>query len=203
MGARLFLVLARNSRRNDLMLLQTLSQNWWLILLRGICAILFGLLAFAWPGMTLWVLVVLYGVYALVDGVLALVAACSGGNVAPRWWLILIGILGLAVGCMTFFYPAVTAIVLLVFIAIWSIVQGVFAIAGAIQLRKEIDNEWLLILNGILSILFGVFVLISPGAGALAIAWVIGAYAIAFGILLVGFSMRLRKHRRTAAPAVA
>ena len=186
-----------------MLLLQTLAQNWWLILLRGICAILFGLLAFTWPGMTLWVLVVLYGIYALMDGVLALVAACSGGNVAPRWWLILIGLLGLAVGCMTFFYPGVTAMVLLMFIGFWSIIQGVFAIAGAIQLRKEIDNEWLLILNGILSILFGVFVLISPGAGALAIAWVIGAYAVAFGILLVGFSMRLRKHRRAAAPAAA
>jgi uncharacterized membrane protein HdeD (DUF308 family) len=183
------------------MLIEPLAKNWWMMLLRGICAILFGLLAFSWPGLTLWVLIVLYGAYVLTDGLLALMAACSGDKVASRWWLALIGILGLAAGCLIFFYPAVTAILLLVFIATWSIVHGLFEIAGAIQLRKEIDHEWLLILGGILSVLFGVLVLVNPGAGALTIVWAIGAYAIAFGILLVGFSMRLRKHRDTMTPA--
>lgn len=182
------------------MLVQTLAKNWWLLLLRGIAAILFGVLTFVWPGVTLLTLIILFGVYSLTDGVLALVAAFSGVNIAPRWWLVLAGILGLAAGALTFFYPGVTALILLTVIGAWSITRGVFEIIGAIQLRKEIDNEWLLILSGVVSILFGGFVLIAPGAGALAVLWIIGVYAIAFGLLLVGLSLRLRKHRHAALP---
>jgi uncharacterized membrane protein HdeD (DUF308 family) len=174
-------------------MLQALAKNWWMVLLRGIAAIVFGVLAFAWPGLTLLTLVIIFGAYALVDGVVALIAAFSGGaKPAPTWWLIVAGIAGIVAGIATFVWPGITALVLIV---AWSIVHGIFEIVGAIKLRKEIDNEWLLILAGALSVIFGVLVLAMPGSGALALIWVIGAYAIVFGILLVGFSFRLRKHR--------
>lgn len=174
--------------------LHALAKNWWLILLRGIAAIVFGILAFAWPGITLLSLVILYGVYALIDGVFSIIAAIKGGHAESRWWLILIGILGIAAGLLTFFWPAITALVLTIFIGAWALIHGIFEIVGAIKIRKEIDNEWWLILSGALSVIFGLAVLILPGAGALALVWLIGAYAIVFGVLLVGFAFRLKKH---------
>jgi uncharacterized membrane protein HdeD (DUF308 family) len=179
------------------LLLHGLARYWWLILLRGIAAIIFGVLAFIWPGITLVTLVLFWGAFTLVDGILALAHAIMGGNVGSRWWLALIGALGIIVGLLTFLMPGVTALVLLVFIATWAIVLGVFQIIGAIRLRKEIDNEWTLILSGALSVLFGVVLLIAPGAGAIGLIWVIGAYAIAFGILLGMAALRLRKHQTT------
>jgi uncharacterized membrane protein HdeD (DUF308 family) len=124
-------------------LLHTLSRYWWLVLLRGIAFIVFGVLAFMWPGLTLVTLVLFYGAFALVDGVLALAhAIMGGGEMGSRWWLALVGVAGIAVGILTFMWPGLTALLLLVFIACWAIVLGVFQIAGAIKLRKEIDNEW-------------------------------------------------------------
>ena len=181
-------------------MLHALAKNWWLVLLRGIAGIVFGILAFVWPGLTLAVLILLYGAYALVDGVFALIAAFSGGaKPVPTWWLIVVGLCGIAAGLITFFWPGVTALVLIVFIGAWSIAHGIFEIIGAIKLRKEIDNEWWLILAGALSVIFGVIVLAAPGAGALALVWLIGAYSLVFGILLVGLSLRLRKHRHAGA----
>jgi uncharacterized membrane protein HdeD (DUF308 family) len=170
-----------------------LAKNWWLVLLRGIAAIVFGLLAFAWPGLTLLTLVLFYGAFALVDGVLAVIAAIKGGTPAPRWWLAIVGIAGIVAGALTFLWPGITALVLLFFIAGWAIAIGIFEIVGAIKLRKEIDNEWLLIAGGVLSVLFGIAVLIMPGAGALAVVWMIGIYAIIYGVILVMFALRLRK----------
>jgi uncharacterized membrane protein HdeD (DUF308 family) len=161
--------------------LHALARNWWLLLLRGIAAIL----------------VILYGFYALFDGLFAILAAIKGGNVESRWWLILIGILGVAAGLLTFFWTGITALVLIMFIGAWALIHGIFEIVGAIKIRKEIDNEWWLILSGALSVLFGLMVLIMPGAGALALIWVIGAYAIVFGGLLVGFAFRLKKHNHS------
>jgi uncharacterized membrane protein HdeD (DUF308 family) len=176
-------------------MLHALAKSWWLLLLRGIAGILFGVLAFAWPGLTLITLVLFYGAYALVDGILALVAAFSGGaKPVPTWWLIVVGLAGIAAGILTFMWPGVTAIVLIFFIGGWAIAHGVFEIVGAIRLRKEIDNEWWLILAGALSVIFGLLVIAAPGVGALTFIWVIGAYSIVFGIMLVGLSLRLRKH---------
>ena len=176
-------------------LAQTLARYWWLILLRGIAAIIFGVLAFIWPGITLVTLVLFWGAFTLVDGILALAHAIMGGNVASRWWLALIGVLGIIVGLLTFLMPGVTALVLLVFIAAWAIVLGVFQIVGAIRLRKEIDNEWTLGLSGALSVLFGIVLLIAPGAGALGLIWAIAAYAIVFGVLMVMAALKLKKHQ--------
>jgi uncharacterized membrane protein HdeD (DUF308 family) len=179
--------------------LHALAQGWWLLLLRGIAAIVFGVLAFIWPGVTLLTLVIFYGAYVLVDGVLSLWAAITGeGGMAPRWWLVIVGLLGILAGLLTFFWPGVTALVLILFIGAWALVRGVFEIIGAIQLRKEIDNEWMLILGGVLSVIFGLGVMILPGAGALALVWVIAIYAVAFGIVMVMLSLRLRKHRQGA-----
>lgn len=174
--------------------LHALAKNWWLLLLRGIAGILFGILAFAWPGITLLSLVILYGFYALLDGLFAILAGIKGGGVESRWWLILIGLLGVAAGLLAFFWTGITALVLTMFIGAWALIHGIFEIVGAIKIRKEIDNEWWLILSGALSVLFGLAILIMPGAGALALVWLIGAYAIVFGGLLVGFAFRLKKH---------
>jgi len=175
-------------------MVHALAKNWWLLLLRGIAAIIFGVLAFAWPGVTLLTLILFYGAFALVDGVLAIIAAITGGAPGPRWWLAIVGLLGIAAGLLTFLMPGLSALVLLFFIAGWAIATGVFQIIGAIQLRKEIDNEWFLILGGIISVLFGIGVMLAPGAGALALVWVIGTYAVIIGVLLVALAFRLKKH---------
>jgi uncharacterized membrane protein HdeD (DUF308 family) len=179
-------------------LVHALARYWWLILLRGIAAILFGVLAFIWPGLTLVTLILFWGAFTLIDGVLALAHAIMGGNTGSRWWLALIGLAGVAVGILTFMMPGVTALILLWFIAAWAIVLGVFQIMGAIRLRKEIDNEWTLILGGVLSVLFGLVLLVAPGAGAVGLIWVIGTYAIIFGVLLVMAALRLKKHQGAA-----
>jgi uncharacterized membrane protein HdeD (DUF308 family) len=183
-------------------LLPALARNWWLLLLRGIIAILFGVLAFALPGLTLVTLVLLYGAFALADGLIAIaVAIMGGGDASARWWLAAVGIAGVVFGILTFIWPGMTALVLLVFIATWAIVLGIFEIVGAIKLRKEIDNEWLMILNGALSILFGVVLLVWPGAGALALVWLIGLFAILFGIIYITLAFKLRQHRDAALTA--
>jgi uncharacterized membrane protein HdeD (DUF308 family) len=171
-----------------------LAKNWWLLLLRGIAAIIFGVLAFVWPGLTLLTLVLCYGAFALIDGVLAIVAAITGGAAAPRWWLAIVGLLGIVTGILTLLMPGLSALVLMYFIAAWAIATGVFQIIGAVRLRKEIDNEWLLILVGVISVLFGIGVMLVPGAGALVLFWVIGTFALITGGLLIAPAFRLRKH---------
>jgi uncharacterized membrane protein HdeD (DUF308 family) len=180
------------------LMLHALVKNWWLLLLKGLCAIVFGVLAFVWPGVTLFTLILFYGAFALVDGVIAVLAAIMGGAPAPRWWLAVVGLFGIAAGVVTFLWPGMTALVLLIFIAAWAIATGIMQIVGAIRLRKEIDNEWLLIAGGILSVIFGLVMLAQPGVGAVALIFVIGTYAIIYGILLVAFALRLRKHIHAA-----
>lgn len=175
-------------------MLDGLARNWWLILLRGVLAVIFGLLTFVWPGITLLTLVALYGAFALLDGIFALTAAVTKGAPEPRWWLALVGLLGIAAGVATLLWPQITGMVLLFFIAGWAIASGVFQIVGAIKLRKEIDDEWMLIASGVLSVIFGLIILAFPGAGALGVAFGIGAFAIAYGALLIGLSLRLKKH---------
>lgn len=175
-------------------LLDDLARNWKLVMLRGVAAILFGILTLMWPGLTLLTLVILYGVFALFDGGFALAAAITGETTQSRWWLVVVGLLGIVAGAVTLIWPGITGFVLLLLIAAWAITSGALQIAGAIRLRKEIDDEWLLGASGLLSVLFGVFILLFPGAGALGIAFAIGFYAVLFGGLLVAFSLRLRKH---------
>ncbi len=174
-------------------MLAFMARNWWVLLIRGILAIAFGVLAFLWPGLTLAVLVLLFGAYALLDGVASIIIGLTGrGAQDNRLWLMLGGVFGVLVGVLTFVWPSITALALIYFIAAWAIVTGVFTIVAAVQLRKEIDNEWLLGISGALSILVGLYMAAFPGDGALALIWVIAAYAIVFGLLLIGLALRLR-----------
>ena len=187
----------RGSRFTGLPLLSALAENWWLLLLRGIAAIVFGILAFVWPGITLLSLTLLWGAYALADGVLALWAAISGkgAEITPRWWLAVVGIAGILAGLLTFGLPGTAMQVLLIFISSWAIVIGAMQIWGAIQLRKEIEGEWLLIVSGLLSIAYGIILIVQPAAGALALVWLIGWYAILLGVDYVALAVRLRKYK--------
>jgi uncharacterized membrane protein HdeD (DUF308 family) len=174
--------------------LRPLTRSWWLILLRGIASILFGIAAFVWPGLTVLALTLLYGAFAMADGILALGAAVtgSGERSIPTWWLVVIGLLGIAAGTIAFVWPGLTAFALVIMIGAWAVAIGVMQIIGAIWLRHEIEDEWLLIAAGILSVLFGAAILLKPGAGALALAWAIGTFAILSGILLVAFALRIK-----------
>jgi uncharacterized membrane protein HdeD (DUF308 family) len=174
------------------MLLRALARNWWLLTLRGACALAFGVMAMAWPGITIGALVFLFGCYATADGVLALFAAIKGDRVAPRWWLALGGVLGICIGLAALFMPGATAVTLLYLIAAWAICVGFLQITGALRLREEIDNEWMLIMGGALSVFIGAAIMLRPAAGALAIVLLIGAFAIVFGVTLILFSLRLR-----------
>ena len=172
------------------MLSQHVARNWWALALRGLFAALFGIAAFIWPGLTLTALIVLFAAYALVDGLFALI----GGAQTRSWFFILEGIVGIVAGVLAFIWPGVTALVLLAFIAGWAILTGIIEIVAAIQLRRAIANEWLLILGGILSIAFGIFLIVRPGEGALAVVWAIGVYALLFGMVLIALAFRLRGH---------
>ncbi|MGE5413388.1 MAG: HdeD family acid-resistance protein [Syntrophomonadaceae bacterium] len=180
-------------------MVRTLAQHWWVLLLRGLLAILFGVLTFARPGITIVVLVLFWGAYALVDGIFEVVA-----GVRAKWGsLILLGILGIVAGVVTFAWPGITAIVLLYIIAFWAIVAGVMQIVAAIRLRREIEGEWLWILSGLCTVILGAWLIARPGAGAVSLVWLIASFAIAWGILLVILSFRLKGHhgRLMARPA--
>jgi uncharacterized membrane protein HdeD (DUF308 family) len=181
-----------------------LSRTWWMLAVRGVAAVIFGLLALIWPQITLLALVLVFGAYALVDGVFSLVAAARGRELAggSRGWLILEGLLGIAAGIVAIVWPDITALALLWVIAAWAVVTGVLEIVAAIRLRRVLDNEWLLIVAGALSVVFGLILIIWPGSGAIGLVWLIGIYAIAFGIVLLGLALRLRGlGRRLATPA--
>jgi uncharacterized membrane protein HdeD (DUF308 family) len=177
---------------------QLVARNWWLFLLRGLAAIAFGVLSLIWPGISVVTLVLFFGAYALVDGVFALAAAIVGrGNAELRWWLVLVGLLGIGIGITTFLSPGLTALTLLYFIAGWIVATGLLQIVGAVELRKAIDDEWWLILDGALSVVVGILLFIMPGPGALALIWLIAVFAIAFGILMVGFAFKVKNFKRT------
>ncbi len=173
----------------------TLIRYWWVLVLRGIFALIFGLIALVWPGLTLAALVILFGAYSFADGIFALIAAIQHKDrVAP---LILEGIAGLAAAVVTFLWPAITALALLYVIAAWAIVTGVMELVAAFKLHRALANEFLLGLSGVASIVFGVLLIFRPDAGALAVTWLIGAYALVFGALLLALGLRMYKFRRS------
>lgn len=175
-------------------MLDAITRKWWLLFVRGLCAILFGVLAVAWPGITLAALVLIFGVYAIVDGIVAIsLGLAAGVDGFGQWWqMLLVGIVSLCVGIATFVWPGMTAVVLLAWIAALAILRGIAELAAAVRLRALIQNEWLLVLSAICSILFGVALIARPAAGALAVLWLIGTFAILFGGLLVAFSLKVR-----------
>ena len=169
-------------------LLDRFAKNWWVLLIRGLLAVLFGSMAFARPGATLFALVLLYGAYAFVDGVTAL----SVGVTSRAGWLVLSGVAGLAVGIGTFFYPGITAVALFYLIAGWAIARGIFEIIAGIALRKVISGGWALVLGGAFSIGFGLLFAAHPAPGVLALAYLIGAYAVVFGFTMIVLAFLLR-----------
>jgi uncharacterized membrane protein HdeD (DUF308 family) len=146
-----------------------------------------------WPGQALQALVLVFGAYALVDGIFAIFAGIASYRYFERWWAVLLeGVAGVVIGLLTFFWPNITAFALLYFIGAWALITGTLEIVAAIQLRREITGEWMLILGGLLSILFGVLMFAFPVTGAVSMIWVIGIYAIIFGISEIIFAFRLR-----------
>ena len=180
-------------------LLGAFAENWWLLLLRGLAAIAFGLIAFFWPGITLVALTYLWGAYALIDGVVAIWAAfnTSGGDAARVGGSALAVSSAFSRGVVAFAYTGMTALVLLMFIAVWAIIIGALQLYAAVQLRKVIENEWLLVLSGLLSIAFGAVLIAWPSTGALAVIWTIAWYAVLFGCLFIGLAFRLKTFKRT------
>ena len=177
--------------------MNNLTQNWWLVVLRGMAAILFGLTAFLWPGVTLFFLVSMFGIYALVDGFIAVATGLSHTKDSPRWWVFLLeGLVGIGSGVVALIWPGVTTLVLLTMIAAWAILTGILEIAAAIRLRHVITNEWMLALGGILSVGLGVMFILQPLAGFIIIVWMIGAYAFLFGTLWVLLGLRLQNLNR-------
>lgn len=170
------------------------SKFWWTYALRGLVAILFGLAAFLWPGITLRVLVLLFGIFVLLEGFFLIVAAFGSKNISSNWWIVLLEGLGCgAFGMLAFIWLGITAMAFVILIAAWALVSGIIEFTAAIYLRKMIEGEWILGLTGILSILVALILLLRPNVGAVAVVWVIGFYAILFGILLLYLAFKIRK----------
>ena len=170
-----------------------LSRNWWLMLLRGLVAIGFGIMVFAKPQISLEVLVYLFGLWVLVEGIIGVGVAIHARNVLDSWGILLLwGLLGIAVGILSFIKPDITALALVFYIALWAIATGILEIAAAIRLREVLKDEWLLILAGLVSVAVGGILIWRPEAGALALLWLIGAYAIVLGVLIVLFAFKIR-----------
>src|SRR5580704_17937660 len=175
--------------------INALARNWWLFLIRGLAAVVFGLLAFLWPGATILAIGILFGAYAFVDGIFAFAAAVRAAETHQRWWPFLLeGIVGILIAAITFYDIRITLFALYFTIAAWAFLTGILEIVAAVQLRKHIANEVWLIIDGIASIVYGALMIWFPLAGILAIIWLIGAYAIVFGVIMIAFSFRLRGH---------
>lgn len=178
-------------------MLDKITRNWWLYGLRGLAAVIFGVLALIWPEQAKVVLVLLFGAYVLVDGSFAAIAGVALHRYVDLWWAVLLeGVAGIVIGLLTFIWPNVTGLVLLYFIAAWALITGIFEVWAAIQLRRLIPGEWALILSGLLSILFGVLLFVFPGVGAVGLVWLIGLYAILNGISLIVLAFGLHGLRR-------
>ncbi|HYE35782.1 HdeD family acid-resistance protein [Methylocaldum sp.] len=177
---------------------ELLEQAWWMLAVRGAIAILFGILALIWPGLTLLWLVVLFAAYALISGASEVAAAVKNRARNENWWLILLlGLVSLGAGVIAVFHPDLTALIFVLLMGANALATGVLDIASAIRLRKVMEGEWLLILAGVVSILFGILVFLFPGAGALALVWLISFYAVVTGVLLLTLAFRARAWMRT------
>jgi uncharacterized membrane protein HdeD (DUF308 family) len=180
-------------------MLQVMSRNWWMVLIQGIAAVLFGIaILFTWPGLVLNTMVLVFAVYAFVDGIFAVINAIQHRN-TPRWWVMLLeGAIGILAGIGAFLFPGGAVLTLLYIVAFWAVFTGLTQVVTAIQLRKEIDNEWMLILSGIVSIIFGFLIVFFPGAAILSILTILGILAIIWGVMLVILAFRLRNAGRSS-----
>lgn len=181
-------------------MLKGLADSWWTFAVRGVIALLFGIGALSYPALTVFVLVIFFGIFVLVDGVTALVMG-FGGKKRPAY--ILLGLVSVAAGVFAMLRPGATALALLWLIGIWALVKGIGEIVAAIQIRKEVEGEWAIALSGVISVLFGIFVLARPGAGALAMVWLIAIYAFISGILKLMLGIKLRRLKKAIESAPA
>jgi uncharacterized membrane protein HdeD (DUF308 family) len=185
------------------MLANILSRYWWMILLRGVAWLLFGILVYAQPAISLVTLTLLFGAFVLWDGIGNVVSAVGGRHENEHWGVLLLtGLAGVAIGALTFYAPGITALGLLLYIAVWMTGTGLLQVVAGVRLRKEIEGEFWLILSGLVSIALGVFLVARPGAGALSVLWLIATYAILFGVILIVLALRVRSFANRLASAV-
>jgi uncharacterized membrane protein HdeD (DUF308 family) len=182
------------------------ARHWWVMAIRGAVAIAIGLVAFILPGIAVTALVILFGVFMFMDGVFATVAAIQSRNTMPQWWALLLeGIAGIVAGLFVWLLPGVAAVVLIYFIAAWALITGIMEIVAAVRLREQIEGEWRLALSGALSVILAILLAISPAGGILALAWLLGAYAVLFGVVMLALAFHLKgfadRHASGAAPA--
>lgn len=183
------------------MLLQRLSKLWWLLILRGVVSIIFAIIAFTNPKLAFEAIILVLGIFLIADGLTAIYLGFRMRRHDDDWWAILLeGALGFGLGLVALINPELTAEGLILVLAVWLLVTGVFEIATAIKLRKEIDNEWLMGLAGATSVALGGLMLYNPYVGAISIMFWLGLYAAVFGILLLGLGLRMwRLHKRLKA----
>jgi len=175
-------------------MLNVLANNWWVVLLRGIAAIVFGSLALLWPQISISVLVLLFGIFAIADGIFSIVSELRRYGEHARWWVLVFeGVAGVGIGIVAIAWPQITAVIFVYLIASWGLITGILEILAAIRLRNELEGEWFLVLIGLLSIAFGALIFFFPDAGLIALAWILGIYAIMFGLLLIPLSLKLKR----------
>jgi uncharacterized membrane protein HdeD (DUF308 family) len=180
-------------------MLDLFAKNWWVYIVRGAVALIFGLYAWFMPGLAMKFLLMFFGIFVLIEGVFTIVGSIAGRKASDVWWLVLLeGAAGLVIGLLTLTRPGFVATVIVIFIAVWAIWGGLFRIIAAIKLRKEIDSEWLLIFGGAVSILFGLMLFKHTGAGIVAVSWLIAFFARMIGVLLISFGIKARKFQKDA-----
>jgi uncharacterized membrane protein HdeD (DUF308 family) len=176
-------------------MLKLYRTYWWSFLIRGILATLFGFAAFFLPGLTLRALAILLAAFLIMDGVFSLLISIRGRSLDSRWWLLLLeGLAGIVIGIVTVIWPGLTILAIMYILGAWALITGILEIMAAIRLRDEIEGEWLLGLSGVLSILFSLILFFAPGVGAIALIWLIGAYAVFFGVSMIFLGFKLRGH---------
>lgn len=172
---------------------QVARRHWWALLVRGILAILFGIIALAAPGIALLAFIYVFAAYAIIDGIIAIVVSFQERSFLRTWWVLLLeGIIGIIFGILAFAWPGETALVLLFLVAIWALVTGVMEVSSAFVVPGSAGRRWGLGLAGLLSIIFGLILIVHPGAGLLAILWLVGIYAIVFGVSLIIYAFQVR-----------
>jgi len=180
---------------NDIVMTEQslLTKHWWALAVRGIFAIILGILALAWPGLFAGAFIIIFGIYFLAQGIFALFTAADMRKEEHRGSLVIGGLLSIAAAIIIFALPGITLILVIWVVAFWALVTGIFEIAATFKVPVGTGGKWLLLLSGILSVIIGLILLTRPGAGLLAVLWLIGIYAIIAGFTLLGLAFQLRK----------
>lgn len=176
------------------------KQIWWVVLIRGILAVLFGIVALVWPDITVWALVVVFAVYAIVDGVVLAFQSIRDRASLDGWgWWLAMGVVSVVAGVVALAWPGITALVLLYVIAFYALLFGLTGIVGGLRFRKVPESGWVwTVVAGVLAVLFGLVLLIFPGEGILGLIFLVGIYAILFGVLLIVMAFQVRSVAKRA-----